>query len=318
MLLSLLTYACKKEKDTVEEAAYQFAVPDGFPMPVPDPKNPMSKAGIALGKHLYYDTALSYGGPQQGMACASCHFQSSGFALPGSNVLPHCNLAWNSHFLWRGDIEGTVENIMLFEVNDFFQVDMSRVNANAYYRDKFREVFGQTSITDTLMARALAQFIRTLVSANSPYDQYLKSKVSLSESARRGMDIFFSEKGDCFHCHGNALFSDNSFHNIGLTVKSQADMGRYLVTGSASDVGKFKTPGLRNVALRTVYMHDGRFKSLREVIEHYNSGVRHGEFLDPLLDKPPLGLSETDMNDLENFLKTLTDNDFITNKELGP
>ena len=317
VLSGLLLYACKKTNNEAASSVYVFEIPEGFPQPNTDPNNPMSNEGIELGRLLYYDTALSYGGPQSGLACASCHFQEYGFTIPAQNVLPHCNLAWSRNFLWKGEFEGTLETIMQFEVNTFFEVDVQHLIARGYYQEKFKKAFGATQITDTLIAKALAQFIRTLVSSDSKYDKFTRGEVQLSASELRGMDMFFSEKGDCFHCHGNAMFTDNDFHNIGLITKSQGDMGRYLITGASHDVGRFKTPGLRNVGLRQSFMHDGRFKTLKEVIQHYNSGVKHTEYLDPLLDKPPLGLTESEISDLEAFLLTLTDPIFISNKKFS-
>lgn len=313
VLLIVMIHSCKKETFSVEDE-YSFVTPFGFPDPNSDPSNPMSKAGVELGRYLYYDTALSFNGPREGSACASCHFQEYGFTLPDQNVLPHCNLAWSRNFLWRGEFQGTLEDIMLFEVNDFFVVDMEHLRGRRFYQQMFRNAFGSEYISDTLVAKALAQFIRTLVSSYSKYDRFLKGEMQLTSSELRGRDLFFSEKGDCFHCHGNALFSDNDFHNIGLNVKSQADMGRYLVTGASMDIGKFKTPSLRNAGLRKSFMHDGRFKTLKEVIRHYNTGIRKSEYLDPLLDKPSPGLTESEIEDLEAFILSLTDQTFITEK----
>lgn len=317
VIVSLVLYACKKSDTDTAKSVYMFEVPQGFPQPNANPDNPMTHDGVELGRLLYYDTALSYGGPQNGLACASCHFQEYGFTIPSQNVLPHCNLAWSRNFLWKGEFEGTLETIMQFEVNTFFEVDVEHLISSGFYQDKFRKAFGSVQITDTLIAKALAQFIRTLVSFNSKYDKYSRGEVQLSASEQRGMELFFSEKGDCFHCHGNALFTDNDFHNIGLLTKSQGDMGRYLVTGASRDVGRFKTPGLRNAGLRNSFMHDGRFKTLKEVIQHYNSGIKHTDYLDPLLDRPALGLSESDISDLEAFILSLTDSTFITNKKFS-
>ncbi len=308
--------ACKREDDKQQvngSDVFVLEVPEGFPQPYVSAENPLSRAGVELGRKLYYDSLLSMGGSLQGLSCASCHFQSIGFIRHGLPVLAHVNLAWSRNFLWKGSDNTTLEDIMLFEVNEFFATDLSGIRSDSRYPELYRKAFGSSEITDKRTSFALAQFVSTLVSGNSAYDKYIRKKGNISEEAKRGMDLFFSEKGDCFHCHGNALFTDNDFHNTGLKVKSQADMGRYLVSGMSSDIGKFKTPSLRNVALRDVFMHDGRFKTLEQVIAHYNDGVQHSEYLDPLLDKPPLGLSSGDISDIVAFLQTLTDTSFISN-----
>lgn len=314
LILLLFTYACRRSEEgpQISNAGYTLQVPAGFPAPYLSDFNPLTRAGVELGRMLYYDTLLSSGGPQSGNACASCHLQKNGFALPGRAVLPHINLSWNRHFLWKGEVAGSLEDIMMFEVRDFFATDTALLNARDDYRSKFAAVFGSTDISSRHIAYALAQFIRTLVSGNSTYDKFMRGEVALNATARRGYELFFSEKGDCFHCHGNALFSDNDFHNIGLKTRSYGDMGRYLVSGSASDIGKFKTPTLRNVALRNAYMHDGRFTTLTEVVEHYNTGLQRTDYLDPILNHQDIDLSPSEVNDLVAFLHTLTDSTFIS------
>lgn len=317
IMLTVYMISCRKtmEQDLQYQSPYILQIPQGFPSPFSNPDNPISNAGVNLGRSLYYDTLLSSGGIRSGLACASCHLQDKGFTLPGQPVLAHVNLAWSRNFLWKGEVVGHLEDIMLFEVNDFFASDLKAIKGSSKYRLMYREAFGSEEINDTNTAYALAQFIRTLISGNSSFDRYLRKETNLSESALRGMELFFSERGDCFHCHGNALFTDNDFHNTGLAVKSAGDMGRYNVTGSSSDVGKFKTPSLRNTALRGAYMHDGRFKTLREVVLHYSKGIRKNDNLDPLLDRPLPNLEEQEVDDLVAFLETLTDTSFLTNKE---
>lgn len=321
LVLFLSIFSCRnKENNYIDEKGptpYVQILPSYFPVLEASINNPSTHEGIALGRQLYYDTLLSLGGPMQGKSCASCHLQEKGFAFPGMAVLPHINLAWNKHFLWKGNISGNMEDILQFEVNDFFVSQVDRLKDDVRYPHLYRKAFGTEDITPLKTAYALAQFMKTMVSTNSKYDQFLRNEKMLSEKELRGYTIFFSEKGDCYHCHGSPLFSDNSFHNIGLLPKSYDDMGRYLITGNSSDVGKFKTPTLRNVALRDVFMHDGRFKTLYDVVMHYNKGIMKGEYLDPLLDKPELGLSSEEINDLVAFLNTLTDSTFIHNLNLS-
>ena len=165
----------------------------------------------------------------------------------------------------------------------------------------------------------MAQFIRTLISGNSRYDRWRRGDGLLNASELSGLSIFFTEKGDCFHCHSTPFFSDNDFHNIGLeTVYAGEGRGRYNVTGNPEDMGKFKTPTLRNIELTAPYMHDGRFGSLEEVVHHYNLDVQPSATLDPIMTKPMRGLelelTQQEEKDLVSFLKALTDTTFIYDK----
>lgn len=316
----LFSGSCRRDNAEPNEVGTHVSVldvPPGFPLPYLSVENPQTAEGVALGRKLYYDTLLSLGGPQQGRSCASCHLQSAGFTKPDMPVLAHVNLAWSTNFLWKGEISGSLEDIMRFEVNDFFASDLSGLLQDASYPALYQAAFGETLISPDRTAFALAQFVRTQISGNALFDRFIQKKADLPDDAKRGYELFYSEKGDCFHCHGNALFTDNGFHNIGLRTRSGADAGRYLVTGSASDMGKFKTPSLRNTALRGVYMHDGRFKTLEEVVNHYASGIQYSAYLDPILDKRNISLSPDDVSDLVAFLKTLTDTAFLKNPKLS-
>lgn len=317
IIVSVGLVSCKKnnESSTAETHPYILTVPAGFPEWPSDIR--LTEESVLLGRYLYYDTILSSGGPHSGKSCSSCHLQEKGFTLPGQAVLAHCNLAWSRRFLWKGDKEGSMDSIMKFEVESFFQTNIEKLKESSHYQSLFEKAYGKNQVNSMHAANALAQFVSTLVSGNSAYDQYVAGKANLSDQAIRGMEIFFSEKGDCFHCHTQGLFTDNAFHNNGLKYKNYGDMGRYLVTGNSADIGKFKTPTLRNTALRGAYMHDGRFKTLEEVVRYYNSGVQHTEYLDPLLDKSGLGLSETDIQDIVAFLETLTDQSFLHNTQFS-
>lgn len=316
-MLLIVVMACKKTPESNEQSThpYWIQVPANFPALPADVQ--LTEEAVALGRHLYYDTLLSAGGPHAGQSCSSCHLQDKGFTLPGQAVLAHCNLAWNRRFLWKGDVEGNMDSIMRFEVNRFFQTDITHLKKSEKYQRLFEKAYGKNAINSDNTANALGQFISTLVSSNSIYDQYLNQQTVLDASAMRGMEIFFSEKGDCFHCHTDGLFTDNDYHNNGLKQKNYADMGRYTITGNSADIGKFKTPSLRNTALRGAYMHDARFKTLEEVVRHYNSGIQHTEYLDPLLDKPGLGLTEQEVQDLVHFLETLNDSTFLYNTQFS-
>jgi cytochrome c peroxidase len=282
--------------------------PSYFPMPTYRSDNPLTAEGIALGRMLYYDTLLS----NNGNSCSSCHKQSEGFSSASSNSLAHTNLAWQTYFLWNGGVEGMVEEAMIFEVEEFFHSDLSVLNNSPVYKPLFRQVFGVNVITSREVAYALAQFVRSLVSFDSKYDRYLRYELNLSPDELIGYYVFNSERGDCFHCHAAGLLCDNRFHNTGLdSVYTSANAGRYTVTGDPNDLGKFKTPTLRNIELTAPYMHDGRFQTLEEVVEFYNSGVHVTATVDPIMTKPGkengLQLTPQEKAGLIAFLKTFTD-----------
>jgi cytochrome c peroxidase len=313
-------YACKKDitaphTTDFKTTPYIITVPKGFPAIAFNPHNPMTVEGIELGRKLYYDTIIS----NDGRACGQCHSQSSGFTTYQSNALVHANLAWATNFLWNGEVSGSMEDIMMFEVGKFFNTNVSKLNANESYKTLFKKAYGVDSITRKDVAFSLAQFFRALVSADSKFDKFTRGEVSLTQSEMNGYLLFNTERGDCFHCHSTPLFTDNTFRNIGLdSVFTTVNSGRYKITHDPQDKGKFKVPTLRNIELSAPYMHDGRFKTLEEVVEHYNSGVKLSETIDPIMTKAGkeygLKLTVQEKTDLVNFLKTFTDYTFIRNK----
>lgn len=319
----LLTVACHNEKALPPDdgwvynpAPYDPPAPPFFPLLDIPPDNPMTAQGVQLGRMLYYDPVLH---PDGALACASCHLQEISFTS-GAAVLPHINLGWNTAFLWDGRVQGMLEDIMLFEVKDFFKTDLARLEAQPDYPRLFYEAFGEKGITYERAAKALAQFQRILVSANSEYDQALRQEpgVFLSDAEINGYELFFSERGDCFHCHGGILFTDNDFHNNALDAEPEAGLGG--VTGSPYDIGKFKTPTLRNIELTGPYMHDGRYATLEEVVDFYSEGLHASPTADPLMKALPQGgkqLTVQEKSDLIAFLKTLTDTSYIANPALA-
>ncbi len=320
--------SCKTELNECDADThpYELQYPDYFPILNVPSDNPLTEEGIQLGRRLYYDPLLSTGGPRDGLSCSSCHFQSNSFSVPvipfGSSVLPHVNLAWSHNFLWNGKVSGTLEDIMLFEVQEFFEVDLNVLKNHGTYPELFKNAFGSCEITDELVAKALAQWFRRMTSSNSKFDRYQQGSEQLSDEELSGMTIFFTEKGDCFHCHGLPLFTNNEFHNIGLdSIFDATNEGRSHITGSPYDQGKFKAPTLRNVELTAPYMHDGRFVTLEEVVEHYNSQVKRSTTVDPIMTKPGkeygLQLTEQQKHDLVSFLKTLTDQEFVSDTALA-
>jgi cytochrome c peroxidase len=277
---------------------------------------------IQLGRRLYYDVLMS----NDGRSCGGCHNQQYGFTKPvpanTMPILPHENMAWYTNFMWDGSKSGTLEELMLFETKDFLQTDLDKINNDPTYKTLFKKYFKVDYITHKEIAYALAQFVRILISQNSKYDDYFIGAFPLNADEEAGRDIFFSEKGDCFHCHSTLMMTDNQFHNTGLDsdYTNIADRGRYTTTNNPADMGKFRTPNLRNVALRSRYMHDGRFTSLMDVINFYDHGVKHNGNLDPIMTKPGkengLKLNELQKQQLVAFLNTLTDSTFINNPSL--
>lgn len=290
-----------------------------LPEPYISPDNPLTEEGVALGRMLYYDKIID---KHQELSCSSCHDQDKAFSSGGS-TLPHMNLAWNDAFLWNGRIQGTFEDIMLFEVEVFFETDVTYLNEHDNYPELFEKAFGVEEITTLEVAYALGQFMRTQISGNSKFDRYLLGEEALTPSEQSGYDIYMDEQGgDCFHCHGDAnnpLWTDNDFHNNGLDA-TLTDLGLGAVTGNPSDNGKFKTPSLRNLSYTAPYMHDGRFATLDDVIAHYSVGVQASSpNIDPLMQHSHNGgaqLTPQEMTDLKAFLLTLNDDDFITDPDL--
>ncbi len=343
LLFSILFVSCSNKDNTIEEEytpiPYLLEVPELFQQkliaPLIPTNNPLTEEGIALGKKLFFDKKLSKDNTQ---SCASCHNPRNSFTdslrfslgvdgLPGSrNSMPLFNLAWNFNdkFAWDGK-ELSLERQALEPVRNPIEMHSSwsnvtlRLQQDQEYPKMFLNAFGTERIDSALVTKAIAQFERTLISGNAKFDQYLLGNTSLSQQELNGFTIFMSEdKGDCFHCHGsdnNPLWTDNDFHNNGLDT-SFNDLGLGSVTGDPNDNGKFKSPSLRNLVYTAPYMHDGRFSTLEEVINHYSEGLQNSSTIDPLMKKVSQGgvqLTPLEKADLKAFLITLTDDDFINN-----
>ena len=342
ILSFLLLMSCSsKEEDMYVPIPYQLNIPELFAdkliAPIIPTNNPLTEEGVALGKKLFYDNILSGNKTQ---SCAHCHRPQEAFShstqfsegangfFGDRNSMPLINLAWNfdEKFTWDGK-EFSIENQAFepitnpIEMNADWDILTKRLNNHDSYPNLFYNAFGTTYIDSTLVVKALAQFERTLISANSKFDLYLLGKATLTPQEQNGFTIFMDEaRGDCFHCHGsdnNPLWTDNQFHNNGLDA-TFSDLGLGAVTGDPADNGKFKTPTIRNLTFTAPYMHDGRFTTLEEVINHYSEGLQPSATIDPLMKKVNQGgvnLSAEDKADLKAFLLTLTDADFITNPD---
>jgi len=305
--------------------------------PVIPEDNPMSVEGVALGKKLFFDPILSVNNTQ---ACADCHTPETGFTdarrfsvgITGEagnrNSMPIVNLAfnYNGKFFWDGRANSLEEQIFdpvtnPIEMANTWPNAVASLQNSTEYPTLFDEAFGTTTIDSTMVTKAIAQFLRTLISGNSRFDQFQRGEIELTDAEANGLNIYLDEfRGDCFHCHGNPLnplWTDNAFHNNGLD-EFFTDKGLSEVTGDPRDDGKFRTPSLRNLAYSAPYMHDGRFATLDEVIDHYSEGLVYSETIDPLMKAIAEGgvqLSAEDKADLKAFLLSLSDPSFINNPD---
>ena len=309
--LEYCTRRVSPEMASYQPAPVKLNIPPGFPYMSMAMDNPPTREGIDLGRMLFFDPFID---KDHKRTCGGCHLPDSCFTSKKENSLAQINLVWNNAFLWNGKVEGLLEDIMIFEVDSFFKTDLNKLNHHKKYPLLFKKAFGVDKITSKEVGYALAQFERTMISCNSKYDRYLRNDVALTPQEENGRKIYFTEKGDCFHCHGTILLTDNSFHNNGLD--SFPAKGRYEITHNRKDLGKYKAPTLRNIGLTAPYMHDGRFKNLKEVIDFYSERVKWSPTIDPLMKKVKRGgvrLNEQEKQDLLAFLETFTDTIFIGN-----
>lgn len=344
LLICLLIFLSCSSERLESETSYtpipvNLNIPDVFQdrilPPVIPSNNPLTEEGIELGKKLFFDKKLSENGSQ---SCADCHNPSNSFTdarqysigidnIQGTrNSMPLFNLAWNydDRFFWDGR-ELSLERQVLDPITN--PIEMHNTIANlvqelqidSEYPEMFLKAFGTEIIDSILIGKAIAQYERTIISANSKFDKYLLGETTLTIQEEEGFNIFMDEdRGDCFHCHGNEnnpLWTDNKFHNNGLD-NNFSDLGLGAVTGNPNDNGKFKTPSLRNLAFTAPYMHDGRFSTIDEVINHYSEGLQDSHTVDPLMKMVLQGgvqLSFEEKENLKAFLLTLSDYDFISN-----
>ncbi len=307
--------------------------------------NQTTEAGVELGRMLFYEKMLS---ADNTLSCASCHKQEHAFSdertfsigvdgKPGKRQsMSLANLVWQTQFFWDGRVS-TLEKQALFPIQDSLEMHqpldkmVGKLQASANYPVKFMNAFGTDQITAELVAKALAQFERTLVSSNSRYDKFIRKEYVLSAQERNGMVLFQTHPtpenglrgGNCGDCHGGGYLTFlNGFHNNGLDA-SPSDPGLGGFTKAAFDNGKFKVPTLRNIAMTAPYMHDGRFNSLEEVLDHYNEHVQNSATLDPNMSASnkvngkSLGLTAQEKADIIAFLKTLSDSTFIQNPKFA-
>jgi cytochrome c peroxidase len=334
-ILCISLFSCGQK----EKKIYQLKIPSNFPL-AEFPKNtPLNKDVIELGRMLFYDPVLSGNGT---MSCASCHninfaFSDNGKVLSEGihgtqgfrNAPPLFNLMWEKSFFRDGGV-GDLETQVItpvtadFEMHQNFKMLVSKLMKDPVYITSFKNAFGSDTITGQRILSAIAQFERTIISTNSRYDKWLRKEKGgeLNELELEGVHIF---QNKCASCHQGILFKDDLFHNNGLDsifpgfeIFNEPKLGRARITYKKEDLGKYKTPTLRNIELTAPYMHDGRIKTLEEVLDHYHTGVKSSASLDSVLAKGKtkgILLTANDKKAIIAFLKTLTDHEFIKNEE---
>ncbi|MGB0402624.1 MAG: cytochrome-c peroxidase [Salibacteraceae bacterium] len=360
----LLVTSCKKDNDEEDceptgpeykRTEYTLQPPAYFP-PFPQ-QIILTEEIVSLGRSLFYEKKLSGDGTQ---SCASCHNQAYGFSDYGNqfsegidglkgdmNAMAIINLNWANGFFWNGrsatlEIQAIEPVINPIEMHNTWESAINTLKGDSFYIAKFYEAFGTNDWDSTHAAEAIAQFEKTLLSGNSVYDEYNAiweqnggaQIVWPSPEVQRGYRIFTSEPksvsgvagGDCYHCHSvdNLLFTNNEFMNNGLDVNPKQGLAD--VTGLSTDIGKFKVPTLRNVEKTGPYMHDGRFQTLKDVVNYYNSGVNaNSPNIASIMEDSGggvgiadgLNLTDDEKDDLIAFLKSLTDNQFLTNPDFS-
>ncbi|MBE0648221.1 MAG: cytochrome-c peroxidase [Bacteroidales bacterium] len=356
-LLALVS--CKKTEPSgpsFQPTPYTIEIPFRFPTQLNIPAdNPMTVEGIDLGRKLFYDGRISGSThPDSMMTCATCHLQSRSFecgmdhpkftgghpfgvtGIPTPHfMMPMINLVWtHTGYLWNGRVYPDnpasgirqLEDLVWMAIVAPHEMNSDTNKAKALiqsipgYPELFEKAFGSSTVTAKNMGRAIAQFVRTLISADSKFDHYLRGQVQLTPEELHGYVLFMTEEGgDCFHCHGgegNPLFTTNLFYNNGKDSVFTDPRDRYQVSGDPSDIGAYKAPTLRNLIFTAPYMHDGRFKTIDEVLDFYSSGLVWSSYVNPLMHHISTGgnqLTADERASMKAFLLTLTDSAFVIN-----
>ncbi|MCJ8292189.1 MAG: cytochrome-c peroxidase [Crocinitomicaceae bacterium] len=346
LTLGVFIYSCKKDvKGTMVQynnAPYQLQfINYTLPTPTLPADNPLTVEKVMLGRMLFYNKNLSSDGT---VSCASCHNQKNAFsdinkfsigvdgATGDRQAMAIFNMAWHENeFFWDGRAHllrdqslGPIENPL--EMNESLDNVIKKLYTDQEMKNQFIRAFGSIEITAEKMSLAMENFMMSIISEDSKYDRYLAGLIQLSPSEERGRILFFGEYNeffpdvsgaDCAHCHAGNNFENDLYMNNGLDENAQfVDFGRELTTDLIADRAKFKVTSLRNIAVTPPYMHDGRFETLEEVVDHYNSNVKYSSTVNlALLGTTSTGLmlDEEEKNDLVNFLKSLTDYTLLNN-----
>lgn len=317
LFFGLMFVQCSSETSTEPESKNdEISIEDTEP-----------KTSVELGELLFFDNKLSL---DESINCATCHIPEYAFAdtmplsigvdgrLGKRNTPSSMNMASRSIFFYDGRA-ATLEDQAIFPIEDHLEMSIpieaviERLKKDSNYVKWFNTIYKE-EITKENLAFSIAEYERSLETSNTPFDRYMgDDDNALTESQIRGHQIFLSQKSKCFTCHFGPDFTGDEFRNIGLYDELRyKDKGRFNVTNDKNDLGKFKVPGLRNVAITAPYMHDGSFKTLKEVLAFYNNPydfVEHPINLDSIMIEP-LGLTDQELVDLENFLISLTDDQF--------
>lgn len=320
---------CVYDTQLLNSTSYDLQLPEGFPMPKVPENNRLTNERVALGKKLFYDVGLSI---DSTVACVSCHKQEFAFAdnralslgVKGRLGFRNAPSLANAAYLGRVHKDGGVPHIdfqPLVPIEDEQEMDINllalakRLNADPNYAQLFLTAYHDEATPFTI-TRAIASFVRTLISGNSKYDQVKHGKARFTESEARGKALFFSSRTKCSSCHSSFNFDKEAYENNGLKMDYSKDTGRQRISLDKADQGKFRIPSLRNVELTKPYMHDGSLQTLEEVVEHYDKGGQPHPNKSLLIRA--LNLSKQEKTDLIDFLKTLTDDSFIQNPAYQP
>jgi cytochrome c peroxidase len=344
----LFVLSCRKDQTPdMEPTPYNLEIPSHFPQMNIPADNPMTVEGVELGRHLFYDKILSR---DNTVSCASCHHQVNAFSDPNTvsvgvdgltgtrQSMALINMGWQQFFFWDGRVS-TLEQQIFHPIRDPVEMDNTwaevetRLRNHNKYPQMFYKAFGEPGIDSVKASKAIAQFIRTMISAESKFDLIYKyangipftsneailfQQVTPEELA--GYDLFMSLNGaDCMHCHNGPLMQVQIYSNNGMDA-TFTDLGRYNVTGNPNDQGRFKVPTLRNIGYTAPYMHDGRFATLDDVINHYSHGLVWSPTIDTNMEFVVHGgvqLTEEEKSYLKAFLLTLNDPKFITNPKFS-
>jgi cytochrome c peroxidase len=365
---AILFVSCSKdepEQPLWQATPYEIEIPYGFPTILNIPQdNPMTMEGIELGRYLFYDGRVSgRSDPDSMMSCGTCHIQANNFECgidhpkyiggfpfgvtgkPTPHVmLPLVNLVWNhSGYLWNGFVSAgnpnpayrNIEDLVWMGIVAEHEMNSDTNKAKALiqntpgYPELFYKAFGSSTVTVKNMGRAIAQFIRTFISADAKFDKYLRGEAQLTPDEIQGFILFTTEEGaDCFHCHGgdgNPLFTTHLFYNNGkdsvFTGPWEDPRDRYHITGDPMDYGAYKATTLRNIAVCGPYMHDGRYATLDDVIDFYSHYLVWSPYINPLMHhiaNNGVQLTPTEKLQLKAFLATLHDETFLTNPDFAP
>ncbi len=335
LLLSLFLVSCSEEdadsgyEAIVENDTLSIEIPDYFPEVTYNfEANPPTEKGFELGKKLFYDGKLSSDGV---VSCGFCHIQDFSFthhthivshgvngALGTRNAQPLQNMIFMNEFTWDGaaeslDAQPIIPITAEVEMNESFSNIIDKLQADEEYPRLFAEAFENGEVNTDNMLKAISQFLVLMVSADSKYDKIFKNEGSQFTAEEEAGKVLFDQK--CATCHAGVLFTDQSYRNNGLPIDPEYDdEGRSRVTGLQADKYKFKVPSLRNIQITYPYMHDGRFQTLAQVLDHYDSGMVATENLDPVFQQNEnlgISLTEDEKQKIISFLETLTDDNFL-------